>query len=194
MLGKKEVTLTFSFSMNWLIVIPVIGLALISAFIALEQYRPILVFSAAVVAGVAALLAAVNAIDARITTTEQIRKAAALEYIRRWTDPTFHHAKKNGREMITEFAKLKTDDEKRKYLEADATKLGNLIDVLNVFESMSVALQEGIINEQVTRRFFRSIVLQYWHCSEQFIKTRRSERSNSRIFIELEWLFNKWKD
>lgn len=191
-MGKKEITLKFS--MNWLILIPVIGLGLVVAFIWLEQHRPILIFTTAVLAGTAALLAAVNAVDARRSKTAQSRKVAALEYIHRWTDPTFHHAKKNGREMMREFATKKTDEEKRVYLEGDATKLGNLIDVLNVFESMSVALQEEIIDELVIKRFFRSMVLQYWHCSEQFIKTRRSERSNSRIFCELEYLFNRWKD
>ena len=192
MLGKKVITLKFS--MNWLVLIPFIGVALVVSFYYFDQHRPILVFTAAVLAGTAALLAAVNAVDARRSKTEQSRKMASLEYIRRWTDPTFHHAKKNGREMMKEFAAKKTEDEKRAYLEGDATKLGNLIDILNVFESMSVALQEEIIDEQVAKRFFRSMVLQYWHCSEQLVKTRRSERSNSRIFCELEWLFNRWKD
>jgi len=195
----KRITVTIA--VNWLIAIAAVGLILITLYAWLSEYRDVLAFTAAVIAGMAALVAAVNAIDtrraeteARKSMTEQSRKMASLEYIHRWTNPTFHHAKKNGRELMKEFSADKTDDEKRKYLEADSTKLGNLIDVLNVFESMSVALQEGILDEPVIKRFFRSILLQYWHCSEPFIKTRRSERNNPRIFRELEYLYNSWKD
>ncbi len=198
MMGRREIT--FKISMNWLIILIVFGVFLILAFAAFDQYRAVLTFVAAIFGGVAAYVVAINAIEVRLAESEarlveskQATKAAALEYVHKWNDPSFASAKKNCRETMHQFASLKTPSEKKDFLEGDGNKLGDLLDVLNHFETLSIAIQEGVVDEDVARRFFRSIACQFWIFSQDFIVTRRNERNNARLMSELEWLYHRWK-
>jgi Domain of unknown function (DUF4760) len=58
---------------------------------------------------------------------------------------------------------------------------------------MSLAIEHEIVDTDITRRFFRGMLIEFWHLSEGFIEARRAARSNSRLLCELEWLFEKWK-
>ena len=71
--------------------------------------------------------------------------------------------------------------------------LANLIDVLNLIEAMAIAVETTIADEEILKRFFRSIVLEYWHITGPFIEARRAEVNNPRLFLETEWLFQRWK-
>jgi Domain of unknown function (DUF4760) len=191
MIGSKRIS--FSIPMNWLIAIAVVALALIAAFILCPQWRTVLLFVAPVLGGAAALIAAFNAIDARSSQTLQSKKAASLGFMQLWLDPPFFHAKKNGRTIIAHFREHSGIEEQKAYLGQDPAYLANLFDILNFFEAMSISIQTDIADEEILKRFFRSLTLEFWHCSETFIRARRAEKSNPRLLQEVEWLFNKWK-
>ena len=106
----------------------------------------------------------------------------------------FFYAKRNGRVILGEFKKRQTVETQKSYLEEDPDRLENLLNVLNVFEALSTEIQMGYADDQTAKRFFRSILLEYWHTTESFVKSRRTERQNPRILQEMEWLFNEWKD
>lgn len=193
MIGSRKITLQFS--VNWLVGICLVALGLILAFIlGPESWRPTLIFTAAVLGGAGALIAAVNALDSRIAQVQQATMAVSLDFINRWNDPQFFHAKKNGREVVTELRQRQTPDEQIKYLQEVSIRYSNLLEVLNVFEGLSGAIQMGIADEETAKRFFRSIVLEYWHVTEGFIKQRRTERQNVRMLRDFEWLSNRWRD
>jgi len=192
-IGSRKITLQFS--VTWLVGICLVALGLILAFIlGQESWRPTLIFTAAVFGGAGALIAAVNALDSRIAQGQQARMAVSLDFINRWNDPQFFHAKRNGREVVSELRQRQTPDEQMKYLQEDRARYSNLLDVLNVFEGLSGAIQMGIADEETAKRFFRSIVLEYWHVTQGFIKQRRAERQNARMLRDFEWLFNRWRD
>ncbi len=193
MIGSRRITLQFS--VNWLVGISGAAIGLILVFIfAPDSWRPALIFTAAVLGGTGALVTAVNALDARAIAVEHAKMARAFDFIQRWNDPQFFYAKKNGREILAEFKKRLTVEAQKAYLQEDPTRLANLLDVLNVFEALSTAIQIRIADEQAAKRFFRSILLEYWHTTESFVKSRRTERLNPRMLQEMEWLFNQWKD
>ncbi len=193
MIGSRKVTLQFS--LNWLICVCLVALGLILAFIfGPERWRPILVFTAAILGGSGALIAAINALDSRVAKVEQARRATALDFVHKWNDPQFFHAKKSGREILRALREQETVEDQKRYLEEDPTRLANLFDVLNLFEGMSIAIQTNIADEEAAKRFFRSLVIEYWHITEGFIKARRAERQNVRLLQEFEWLFSQWKN
>lgn len=189
---RRELTLRFS--VNWLLLIVILAAALIVGFAVLgDRWRPLLVFAASVIAGASALLTAANALDARLAQLQQDRARVAVEFICRWNDPTFFYAKRSGRETLAKLRTLKTPEEKLAYVEEDPTRLANLLDMLNFFECLSIAVQTGVAEEDTARRFFRSISVEYWHAVEDFVRKRRAERQNTRLSQEMEWLFNRWK-
>lgn len=192
MIGTKTVTLRFR--VNWLLCIGGGAGLLIAAFLLLpDGYRPVLIFIASVLAGASALMAAVNAIDARMSQLQQAKALAALDFIHRWNAPEFYYAKKAWREVALGMKELKTPMEQRAYLD-EQDRLTNVVAVLNFLESLGNAVRLGIADEETARRFFQSILLDAWHRMEPFVKNRRAERQNARLLQDLEWLFNRWKD
>ena len=188
MVGSGYVNIRVPF--NWLLVIILLACGLIAGYIYVPSgQRHFFVFSASVLAGAAAVIAAINAIDVRGAQLRQSKAMMALDFANRWTSPDFFHAKKSGRETM-EYLRGHTDpNEQRRYVEEDPIRLANLFDILNFFETLSVAVQREI---EMSRRWFRSVSGSYWHIAEEFVKRRRAERANPRLFIEAEWLVRKW--
>jgi hypothetical protein len=200
MLGSKQVTLRIT--LNWLIGIAVVAVGLIVAYAFWIDGRPTLIFAAAVIGGSGALLNAVNGVDARASQVAQAasqgaqaKKAAALDFITRWLDPPFFYVKRSGRELIAFFRAHRGLEDQRRYLgdDANADRTANLFDIFNLFEEMSIAIQTDMVDEDILKRFFRSLVLEYWHIFEAFMGARRAERNNARLLIEAEWLYRHWR-
>jgi hypothetical protein len=47
---------------------------------------------------------------------------------------------------------------------------------------------------ETSKRFFRPIVLEYWHLSEGVLKKSRAEQNNARLYKEFEDLYQRWKN
>ncbi len=176
-IGSKTIALRIP--VNWLYGIVVLVIALILAFIFVPNpttWRPVLVFGAAVIAGAAGLTTAINNVDQRgaaatkaAQQAQEGRVAAALDFFYRWNDPTFFYCKRSGRE-IREAFKTRSVDEQLVHLKEDSTRLANLFDLLNTFEALHIAIDKAVIDEDTARRFFRSIVIEYWHQTNDVIQ------------------------
>lgn len=199
-IGSK--TISLKIPVNWLWGVVLLAAGLIVAFILVpDRLRPDLVFSAAVIAGAAGLTTALNNIDIRASQTEkaaqsakEARVAASLDFIYRWIHPHFFHCKKNGRETLRYFKEHQSPEAQAAYLKEDPTRHANLIDVLNTFEALSIAIEMQAADEETARRFFRSVVLEYWHLSEDMLKRSRAEHGNARLYREFEALYQRWKN
>ncbi len=192
MIGSRTITLRFP--VNWLVAIVIFAIAFVLVYIlGPERWHPFVIFGTSVAGGSAALIAAANALDARVSGVQQARITAALGFIASWLNPHFFHAKTSGRQILNWFKEHPNGREQLQYVDADPTLRANLSDVLNVFEALAIAIDVGMIDEEVAKRFFRSIVREWWHQTESYIKARRAERDNTRLFKEFEWLFERWK-
>jgi len=193
MLGSKKIALNIS--LNWLLGIFVIAVALIAAYLfGPANWKPALVFSAAVLAAAATLANAANGLDSRGAQAAQARVVAAMGYIDRWNSPQFFHCKKNGRAVIEYFKAHPELREQLGYLEQNPDANGNLIDVLNQFEALEIGIRRNVVDEDTAKEFFRSVVIQYWHTTEAYTRHRRAERNNARLQKEFEALYQRWKD
>jgi len=192
--GSKKINITVP--VNWLWAIVAIGLSLIVTFFVIEDaHRPALVFVAAVVAGCAALVTAINNVDQRISAAKTARVGAAIDLFHRWNDPKFLQCKLVGAEIRKKFREENcvSVDARLAFLREDPTRRGNLIDILNRLEALSIALDNNVVDEETCKRFFRTIVLEYWSLCEDVVKKMRAE-AGPRLFKELEALYERWKD
>ena len=190
--GSKEIS--FKFRANWLILIWLLAIVLVILYVrAGDEARKELVFAAAVLAGSAGLTTAANNIDSRVSSGRQARVVAAMDFIARWNDPTFYHCKKAGRDAMQFFKENQNVDTQIGYLKQDPQRYANLIDVLNVFESLSIAIDKDAVDDETAKRFFRSLVARYWHLTENIIKKERAEHANARLYQDFEKLYNRWK-
>lgn len=153
-----------------------------------------LVFAAAVLAAAAGLANAANSLDTRSSQAAQARIGVALAFIDEWNAPALYQCKKCGRDVISVFEKNHRIEAQDAYLENNPEQRANLIDPLNHFEALSIAITKGAADEETAKQFFASIVLKYWHTTEGYVRKRRAERSNARLFREFETLYERWKN
>lgn len=199
-IGSRTISLTIP--VNWLWGIGTLAVSLTVAFIFVpENIRPILVFGSAVLAGAAGLTTAINNVDQRAAAAakaeeqiQAVRIAAAFDLFYRWNDPSFFHCKKTGREAVAHFKNVPRVEDQIAYLKQDLRRYANLIDMLNTFEGLSIAVDENVVDEKTARRFFRGIVIEYWHQTEELIKKNRAEANNPRLWKEFESLYLRWRD
>lgn len=182
---KKLVSIQFS--INWLRWIIYAAFLLIGAYVLLPKWRNSLVYVTAVLGGIGILISAFNEIEARYEAIRHSTVHRALDFVRDWNAPAFYNAKNAGREVLRHFRTNGCADDE--YL---TTRLQSLLDILNFFEMMSLAIQINQADDLTAKRFFRGIVVEHWQVAEQWIKRRRAEKNNPRLFIELESLAKQW--
>ena len=156
-----------------------------------EQKRPAIYFIGIVVGSSAALLAFVNALDIRSAQRQQVKMQAALDFVHRWNDPQFFHTRKNAGPALLQFKEL-PEERKKTFVRENREIANDIVDMLNVLEALSIAIQKDLVDEEFARLFFRGIVVGFWQNGQGFIETRRAERGNPRLFTELQKLFVQW--
>jgi hypothetical protein len=199
-IGRRNVA--FNIPVNWLICIMVLAGALIAAFmLSPDGFHPILVFTAAVIAGAAGLITAINNLDQRVSAADKAddvakatRVSEALELFYRWNHPGFFQCKAAGRQIRDEFKKHPSGTEQLAYLRENVERFTHFIDILNTFEGLFIAIDNNVIDDTTAKRFFRTIVIEYWHASEEVIKKIRGEQNNARLYKEFESLYKRWRD
>jgi uncharacterized protein DUF4760 len=200
-IGSK--TISLKIPVNWLWGIAGFAVALIAAFIFIPEptkWRPVLVFAAAVVAGAAGLITAINNIDQRAALSDKAEEAAqqqrvgaTLDLFYRWNAPEFAACKNTGREIRDYFRANPKVDDQLAYLKSDLVRLHNLLDILNTFEALNIAIDKRVADEPTAKLFFRAIVVEYWHQADDVIRKIRAEHNNARLYKEFESLYNRWK-
>jgi len=193
-MGSRRITLRIP--VNVFIAITVVVLGMIGGFVfGPDTWHPYLVYAAAALAGGGGLMGVANAMDARTAAGTREKRLTAMAFARDWNNPHFFHAKTNGRQILEYFKKNGHIDDQKKYIASVPALESNLNDVLNFFEALAVAIALELAEDETAKRFFRSIASQYWNAAEAFIRNKRAERNNARLYQELEWLCcTKWKD
>lgn len=66
--------------------------------------------------------------------------------------------------------------------------------VLNIHELTAVAIQEGVIDERVFRRWFNKAYIDDFRACEQYVTAVRNSRGNQAILKEFEILATRWRN
>lgn len=65
--------------------------------------------------------------------------------------------------------------------------------VLNLHELTAVAIEEGVINERVFRRWFNTTFIKDFEATEAYITEARKTYENPKAFCEFERMARRWK-
>lgn len=65
---------------------------------------------------------------------------------------------------------------------------------LNDYELVAVGIKEGILDEELYKRWFESSLTKDWKASEAFIRQVRDLEKSEKFFCEFEWIAKKWID
>ena len=182
-----QTILQLKFSVNWLRWIIYSAVLLVIAYIVFPRWHDPLVYIAAILGGIGVMISAMNDIDVRKEQLEADRVCRAMQFLTDWIHPNYYHAKSKAREVLQHIEK--NGPGPHDYI---TERLQNMIDVLNYFETMSIAIQIGHADEEIAKRFFREMIVDYWQISEPWIKNRRGEKKNPRLLLEFQKLAAKW--
>lgn len=101
-------------------------------------------------------------------------------------------------EARAKFNALKAGAIKLKTYGEDANKnteeAQTLRKILNLHELTAVAIQEGVIDECVYRRWFNSTFIKDFEAAEAYIATARKTYDNPEAFKELETMAKRWRE
>ena len=121
---------------------------------------------------------------------EQQRLAASFAFMERWNEPSFSELIR-GLGGVFEEVRKPENLERANPFEDKPQYLVTIIAVLNFFEEMAIATEKNHADEEVLRKFFRSIVSQSWaslSCASSLLvrstrkacAARRSRRERAR--------------
>lgn len=66
--------------------------------------------------------------------------------------------------------------------------------VLNNYEFIASGIKEGAFDEEIYKRMKRSIILLDWAALEAYITELRRQTKREKLYIEFQWLAERWKD
>jgi hypothetical protein len=144
-------------------------------------------------AGAILLSATVAALFAHLSiraTREMACKRATLDLIQnRELDGDYIEAKYKFNKLRDEDGGLTKWADKAKRNEPEVAAIRT---ILNGHELVAIGIKEKIIDEELYRRWFRSSLLKDWRKSKAFIEHLRETEEVPRLFIEFEWLADRW--
>lgn len=68
-----------------------------------------------------------------------------------------------------------------------------VLQVLNNYEFMSAGIKSGAFDEDIYRRMKRGLLIRDWGDLQPFVAQLRVTQQRERLFVEFEWLANKWR-
>lgn len=122
--------------------------------------------------------------------TEQ-KIARAFEFHRRWNDPALAQIKANFRELI-ESGRAHMAEHVEELIDKDSAKRLAVVEVLNFFEELAIAVHTGVADNDTLYRGFRGPLSEYYATLEPWVKRHRSSKKRPTMWIELEKLVEKW--
>ena len=116
------------------------------------------------------------------------KKEHALRYGERWNNPSMYPVRDVCRNIFEQRGKSK--DELTKFIESNKT---HAIHLLNFFEEIAYAIDNGLVDIDLMREQFRGIIIDTWQILEPWIGDRRIVRARPELWDAVQNLYDEWK-
>jgi hypothetical protein len=123
---------------------------------------------------------------------ERVNKA--FSYIHRWNATPFDD-RKHFRALMSKIRHF-SPPEITKQLDADQADRAIVVDVMNFFEEMSIAINEGLADEETLVKFFRGMLELYYQRFSDWIEMLRIDgggHPRPRVYIQVEAVVKRWQ-
>jgi len=125
------------------------------------------------------------------------RDVLSFNVANEWHKVNMVEAQKVAKKFLRKCQPLLLDNNAKKFHdeledERNENRKAALISIFNYFESLSLGVKQGIIDEQFIRGFFGSIFESYYNEYIFYIEYRRRVKKNAKIWIHFTQLAQKW--
>jgi hypothetical protein len=124
---------------------------------------------------------------------ERVNKA--FSYIHRWNAAPFEE-RKQFRALMNDIKPLSPAEIAKRLDDVHAAR-AIVVDVMNFFEEMSIAINEGLADEETLLKFFRDMLEWYYQRFSDWIQRLRTDgggRPRPRVYIQLEAVAKRWQE
>jgi hypothetical protein len=132
-----------------------------------------------------------ESISEQKTARSEQKIARAFEFHRRWNDPALAQTKAIFREII-ESGRAHVAEAVEQLIQNDRAKRNAVVEILNFFEELAIAVHTGVADNDTLYRGFRGPLREYHATLRQWIEQHRSSKKRSTMWEELEKLVNEW--
>lgn len=144
---------------------------------------------------ISGLLGSFIAIESIRSAREIARKKAAIDFL---TTSQTNELIKDAFYLIVDLHRSHEQEiDKYAYVKDDADHLktrDNILYLLNNMENMSVAIKEGIYDEQTIKESRYTGVVRTWRMTRRFIYKMREQLELDTLYMEFEGLAERWQE
>ena len=162
-------------------------IALIAIGLAFAYYKAS--FGPPVIAYGSSLFGAMIALSGLLYTAQNIRDAneekrsiAAARFVERWNAPQFFDVKSTWRQLQEEMDQM-TPEQRSNALDQNLEKRTTVVEMFNFMEEMAVAINTSWVDEELLRRFFKTIVTRYYDDYEYWIRHAPTASAGTQILL-----------
>lgn len=142
------------------------------------------------------VMASLNQINQAIVETRRMDRT--LEYIARWNSPNFDSFKEIAVEMrkiINNYPdEVKHSDIVLKALRQSEDLELKVSNILNFFEELALAVEKGLVDQDMIKEFFEYIFLRCATLFKDYIEDERIKRQYNKLYIEFTNLNETWQN
>ena len=183
---------SFRLNITVAILVGFAGAILIVAFVVFAEHRQTLAFAAAVAAAMGAVYSGYYVAESLRTRSRQDRIARSFDFLQAMQDIQIVEVRTKLRKQIDQ-GRISPDDlydEVAKDLHTHSA----LKATLNWFESISLAVQAGHVDEEILYRDLRTVLPWTATVFRPYIDRVRINYNDQKVFCELEKLANAWSN
>jgi hypothetical protein len=154
--------------------------------------RDIITYGSSLLAGVVGIITLLYTADSIRRSNQEKRAAAASRFLERWNNPAYLGLKSRWRKLNEEIEVL-SPEARFNLLNGDTVKRTTAVEVLNFFEEVAGSVNNNSVDEDLLKRFFRTILVRYYRDYEYWIEQHKKVRGAFDFCDELKTLALKWE-
>lgn len=128
---------------------------------------------------------------------ETLLKEKSLDYISRWNSTDCSVAREIGQEVKTLLKNAKHIEHVsiiRTFLTENPKKELLIAFALNFFEELALALENQMVDEELSKSFFKGIFVEYYEILDVYIAERRRDKKNDDLYKKFTDLTIRWRN
>lgn len=157
-----------------------------------QQYKEDIKFAAAVIGGAAAIYTAYHAWATLRSNIKRDKQRRSFEIIDSFNELDRTRIRLFLQKNIN--ASIKSPEEIYKLLKEEKELEEGVVHLLGVLEDVSIAIQTDAADEEILFLSLRGIVIKTTKEFRGYIDYQRKNEDNNFYYIELEKLYDKWKE
>lgn len=189
---KFAIPVYIRLSILWFVVVLLAACALVGLYhYSAAKYRSTIIFGTSVLGGVLTIWGLLQSAENLRRANYERKLEASARYVERWNNPSYLELKTKWRELNSSVENF-TPEEIAAMLERDLEKRITVVEILNFFEEMAVAILTEMADEKLLKRTFCIAIRKAYQRYGHWIDVHRTNRNARAYWSETQTLYERW--